>query len=48
MLLSGIVFNLDLIEVEMTLFINNKYLYHNDIKYESFDHIKKERSISAH
>ena len=48
MQLSGIDSNQGLIEVEMPLFIDNKYLYRNDIKYESFDYIKKERSISAY
>ncbi len=44
MLLSGIVFKRGSID---PLFIGNKYLYQNDIKYEPFDYIKKERSIFA-
>ena len=43
MLWNGISFNQDSIEAEMPLFfIVDKYLYQNDINYESFDYIKKE------
>ena len=39
---NGIVSNPDSIEAEIPLFIADKYLYQNDINYESFDYIKKE------